>query len=75
MVIDLLPVICVNWKGGRTKLHPPFTNAGIAAPQRHVRLFYLALDPQPSPHFSVNEINALPLHGHQAVTAITALWL
>src|SRR3954469_25760133 len=32
-------------------------------------------DPQPSPHFSHSKINALPLNGQQAVTAITALWL
>ena len=31
--------------------------------------------PQPSPHFSHNEINAIPLNGQHAVTAITALWL
>src|SRR3954452_9111503 len=31
--------------------------------------------PQPSPHFSYSEINALPLNGQQAVTAISALWL
>src|SRR3954463_8419781 len=31
--------------------------------------------PQPSPHFAHNEINALPLNGQHAVTAITALWL
>src|SRR3954463_7800174 len=31
--------------------------------------------PQPSPHFSYSEINALPLNGQQAVTAINALWL
>src|SRR3954471_16843260 len=30
---------------------------------------------QPSPHFSYSEINALPLNGQQAVTAISALWL
>src|SRR3954469_20165458 len=30
---------------------------------------------QPSPHFSYSEINALPLNGQQAVTAINALWL
>src|SRR3954464_10149157 len=30
---------------------------------------------QPSPHFSHSKINALPLNGQQAVTAITALWL
>src|SRR3954454_15970108 len=33
------------------------------------------LTPQPSPHFSYSEINALPLNGQQAVTAISALWL
>src|SRR3954468_14201030 len=33
------------------------------------------LPPQPSPHFSYSEINALPLNGQQAVTAISALWL
>src|SRR3954447_1487855 len=33
------------------------------------------LDAQPSPHFSYSEINALPLNGQQAVTAISALWL
>src|SRR3954463_8924688 len=27
------------------------------------------------PHFSYSEINALPLNGQQAVTAISALWL
>src|SRR3954470_19876466 len=31
--------------------------------------------PQPSPHFSYSEINALLLNGQQAVTAISALWL
>src|SRR3954468_23218167 len=31
--------------------------------------------PQPSPHFSHSEINAIPFNGQQAVTAITALWL
>src|SRR3954447_10196774 len=31
--------------------------------------------PQPSSHFSYSEINALPLNGQQAVTAISALWL
>src|SRR4051794_23180923 len=31
--------------------------------------------PQPSPHFSYSEVNALPLNGQQAVTAISALWL
>src|SRR3954470_13344280 len=30
---------------------------------------------QPSPHFSYSEVNALPLNGQQAVTAISALWL
>src|SRR3954451_9447783 len=30
---------------------------------------------QPSRHFSYSEINALPLNGQQAVTAISALWL
>src|SRR3954464_12778680 len=30
---------------------------------------------QPSPHFAHNEINAIPLNGQHAVTAITALWL
>src|SRR3954451_2775368 len=30
---------------------------------------------QPSPHFFYSEINALPLNGQQAVTAINALWL
>src|SRR5215218_3712482 len=34
-----------------------------------------SLSSQPSPHFSHSEINALPLNGQQAVTAITALWL
>src|SRR3954464_6310563 len=33
------------------------------------------LSTQPSPHFSYSEINALPLNGQQAVTAISALWL
>jgi hypothetical protein len=33
------------------------------------------VEPQRSPHFSHSEINALPLNGQQAVTAITALWL
>src|SRR3954466_11052129 len=33
------------------------------------------VNPQPSPHFSYSEINALPLNGQQAVTAISALWL
>src|SRR3954463_15586719 len=33
------------------------------------------VEPQPSPHFSYSEINALPLNGQQAVTAISALWL
>src|SRR3954467_13246949 len=33
------------------------------------------MTPQPSPHFSYSEINALPLNGQQAVTAISALWL
>src|SRR3954469_1511329 len=32
-------------------------------------------EPQPSPHFSYSEINALPLNEQQLVTAITALWL
>src|SRR4051794_3769405 len=36
---------------------------------------YLRCGPQPSPHFSYSEINALPLNGQQAVTAINALWL
>src|SRR4051795_7739620 len=36
---------------------------------------YLRCGPQPSPHFSYSEINALPLNGQQAVTAISALWL
>src|SRR3954449_5428706 len=31
--------------------------------------------PQPSPHFSHNEINAILLYGQHAVTAIAALWL
>jgi hypothetical protein len=35
----------------------------------------LRVCPQPSPHFSYSEINALPLNGQQAVTAINALWL
>src|SRR3954451_21749760 len=35
----------------------------------------LGLTAQPSPHFSYSEINALPLNGQQAVTAISALWL
>jgi hypothetical protein len=35
----------------------------------------LPFSPQPSPHFSYSEINALPLNGQQAVTAINALWL
>src|SRR3954463_3686121 len=34
-----------------------------------------AFRPQPSPHFSHSEINAIPFNGQQAVTAITALWL
>src|SRR3954464_11701514 len=33
------------------------------------------MGPQPSPHFSHSETNALPLNGQQAVTVITALWL
>src|SRR3954452_13019195 len=35
----------------------------------------LRVGAQPSPHFSYSEINALPLNGQQAVTAISALWL
>src|SRR4051794_408434 len=37
--------------------------------------FYFGTYTQPSPHFSYSEINALPLNGQQAVTAISALWL
>src|SRR3954470_23790847 len=54
------PLRCPVWRQSRRRSQMPGVTPRTA---------------QPSPHFSHSEINALPLNGQQAVTAITALWL